>query len=179
MRPAAQSLHVLELEPASSMNLPAAHLTRTVAPWADMVFPRGHAEHDVCSEAPLKRPTSQSSHSLLRPKVFENRPGGHLLHFASALTPCAEEYVPRGHWVQGTSWFKPETLLYRPGVHGSQTVLAEFAHLPAEHAEQLLPGTVLAWPSGQATHTRAPRVPDICLPASHTRQKVKPGPSAK
>ena len=102
MRPAAQSLHVLELEPVASMNLPATHVTHTVAPWADMVFPRGHAEHDVCSEAPLKRPTSQSSHSLLRPKVFENRPGGHLLHFASALTHIGRRirqqcHKPVGH----------------------------------------------------------------------------------
>ena len=69
--PSLHALHVLAVEPVRSMNRPAGHVTHTVAPRVDIVFPRWHAVHDVCSETLLKRPTSQSSHSLLRPRLFE------------------------------------------------------------------------------------------------------------
>ena len=121
MRPAAQSLHVLELEPVSSMNLPAAHVTHTVAPAEAMVVPAAQApQSTACPLSALYLPAVQSSQPSESGEAADHLPGGHSLHLASASTPSADEYLPAVQFWHVLDASAPAVLLHLPAPQGLQ-----------------------------------------------------------
>ena len=121
MRPAAQSLHVLELEPVSFMNLPATHVMHTVAALEAMVVPLAQATQSTARPlSALYRPTAQSSQPSGSGESADHLPGGHSLHLVALSTPSADEYLPAVQFWHVLEALAPEVLLHLPSPQGSQ-----------------------------------------------------------
>ena len=121
MRPAAQSLHALELEPVASMYFPGTHVTHTVAPFEATLVPAGQATQSVARPLPgLYRPIAQSSQPSASGETADHLPGGHSLHLVAVSTPSADEYLPAAQFWHVLDASAPAVLLHLPAPQGSQ-----------------------------------------------------------
>ena len=124
---------------------PPRHASQIVEPSSRLVLPVSHFLHFVARSVSANRPALHGAHASeeAAPKDAELVPGGQALHKSWRDAPCAEEYVPAGHLRQTEALDAAEVLLQKPSGHKAHSVLPAFANLPASHAEQFEPGTVL------------------------------------
>ena len=110
------------------MNLPAAHVTHTVAPSKATVVPSAQASQSTARPlSALCFPAAQLSQPSESGESADHLPGGHSLHLVAASTPSADEYLPAVQFWHVLDASAPVVLLHLPAPQGLQVSWAELA----------------------------------------------------